>query len=107
MPVPPDVALQEAVRAVLSQAFGDRATQTISTYINPIMAVNTPDEFLLALRRFVGPATPAVEARILGRFYQLLGLAQPQNPGMTFRDHVEDARRQYVRRLVGGAPGWA
>jgi hypothetical protein len=99
------VALQEAVRAVLREAFGDRATQTIQTYVNPIMAVNSPDEFMGALRRFVGAATPAVETRILRQFYELLGLAQPQNPGMTFRDHVQDARQRYVRRLLGAAAG--
>jgi hypothetical protein len=101
-----DDVLNEVCESVLSEALGATGRNTTSWWLaRPEVSLSDcarkPQEFDDALVEMFQPAGALViEARILGRFYRIMGAQYERGPGLCFAEEVQKARDDFSRRTL-------
>jgi hypothetical protein len=99
-----DDSLNEVCRSVLSDVLGSSGKDTTSwwlarTDVNLSDCARRPQEFDDALVEMFQPAGALViEARILGRFYRMMGAQYERGSGLCFAEEVRKARDDFNGR---------
>ena len=95
----PKLVLQ-SVDEGLAKVMGEDTAKAVKFYVDPSIAAKDPDRFITSIRKMFGKGTQTIEMRILDSLYSKVGLKLTNLEDSDFAQYVEEAKRQYVHRIL-------